>query len=167
MGGIVAVLSMGLAVVAYTGYTGLQSLRYQLSNIYDFMLVPIVAINDADSALADALVKLENLDEVEESAAIQDIADIAANNNLVNDVIQRYDSEWVTTLSPEFTQALREAGKLDLQQQELEILARLHSNFSSYLVINIYKVLRLASLTTNLLNVLCRVSRPPAQPCRN
>ena len=134
MGGIIAVLSLGLALVAYTGYSGLQSLRYQLSNIYDFMLVPIVAINNADSALADAQIKLENLDEVEQSAVAQSIADITANNKLAGDVIQQYDTEWVTTLSPEFTQALREAGKLHLQQQELEILARLHTNFESYLL---------------------------------
>ncbi|HXD09314.1 MAG TPA: GAF domain-containing protein [Anaerolineales bacterium] len=134
MGGIVAILSLGLAVVAYAGYVGLQSLRYQLSNIYDFMLVPIVAINNGDSALADAQIKLENLDEVEKSAVAQNIADITANNKLAGDVIQQYDTEWVTTLSPEFTQALREAGKLNLQQQELEILARLHTNFDSYLL---------------------------------
>ena len=134
MSSIVAILSLGLAVVAYAGYAGLQSLRYQLSNIYDFMLVPIVAINNADSALADAQLKLANLDEVELASAVQNIADIEANNQLANDVIQQYDSEWVTTLSPEFTQALRKAGKLDLQQQELEIVARLHTNFDSYLV---------------------------------
>ena len=133
MGGIVAILSIGLATVAYTGYSGLQSLQYQLSNIYDFMLVPIVAINNADSALADAQLKLANLDELDNAGASQNIADIQANNQSASDVIQQYDTEWVTTLSPEFTRALREADKLDLQQQELETLARLHTNFDAYL----------------------------------
>ena len=133
MGGIVAVLFLGMAGVATSGYYGLQALRYQISNIYDFMLVPIVAINEADTALADAQIKLENLDEVEEAQLAQNIADIVAGNKLTSDVIQKYDTEWVTTVSPEFTQALREAGKLDLQQQELEALAKFHTEFDSYL----------------------------------
>jgi len=133
MGGIVAILFLGMLTIAYVGYTGLQSLRYQLSNIYDFMLVPIVSINNADTALVDTQIKLENLDDVSEAETTQNIADIAANNKLINDVIQRYDTEWVTTASPEFTQALREAGKLNLQQQELETLAKLHSEFNAYL----------------------------------
>lgn len=134
MGSIVSVLFLGMMAIAYVGYTGLQSLRYQLSNIYDFMLVPIVSINNADTALADAQIKLASLDEAVEAEATQNIADIAANNKLTSDVIQRYDTEWVTTVSPEFTHALREAGKLNLQQQELEALAKLHTEFDAYIV---------------------------------
>jgi len=136
MGGIVAVLFIGMAAVAYTGYVGLQSLRYQLSNIYDFMLVPIVAINNADTALANAQIKLENLDEVGKTEAAQDAETIAESNKLAGAVIQQYDTEWVTTASPEFTQALREGGKLDLQQQEIETLAKLHTEFDSYLSVS-------------------------------
>ncbi len=133
MGAIVAILFLGMVGVAISGYYGLQALRYQISNIYDFMLVPIVAINNADASLADAQIKLENLDEVGEDQIAQNIADIAASNKLTSDVIQKYDTEWVTTVSPEFTQALRDAGKLDLQQQELEALAKFHTEFDSYL----------------------------------
>jgi GAF domain-containing protein/HAMP domain-containing protein len=136
MGSIMAVLFLGMLAVAYTGYRGLQSLRYQLSNIYDFMLVPIVAINNADASLADAQIHLENLDEVGEEEATQRIADIVANNKLASDVIQKYDTDWVTTASPEFTQALRDAGKLNLQQQELATLAKLHTEFDAFLVAN-------------------------------
>ncbi|HEU0296305.1 MAG TPA: GAF domain-containing protein [Anaerolineales bacterium] len=132
MGGIVAVLFLGTVGVAISGYYGLQSLRYQISNIYDFMLVPIVAINDADTALADTQLKLGNLDELGEAEAAQTVADIEANNKVTSDVIQKYDTEWVTTVSPEFTRALREAGKLDWQQQELESLAKFHTSFDSY-----------------------------------
>jgi GAF domain-containing protein/HAMP domain-containing protein len=133
MGGIVAVLFLGMVGVAASGYYGLQALRYQISNIYDFMLVPIVAINNADSALASAEIKLENLDEVEEAQHAAIIAGIVENNKLTSDVIQKYDTEWVTTTSPEFTRALRAAGKLDLQGQELEALTKFHTEFDSYL----------------------------------
>src|SRR5512138_2479644 len=51
---MVFVLSLGIAGITVSAYVGLQDLRYQLSNIYDFMLVPIVAINQADTALATA-----------------------------------------------------------------------------------------------------------------
>jgi GAF domain-containing protein/HAMP domain-containing protein len=133
MGGIVAVLFLGTVAVAISGYYGLQSLRYQISNIYDFMLVPIVAINDADTALAAAQLNLGNLDEVGKAEIARNVKEIEADNQVTRDVIQKYDTEWVTTVSPEFTESLRQAGKLEWQQQELESLAKFHTEFDSYL----------------------------------
>ena len=62
MGLMAFVLFLGTLGVAGAAYSGLQSMRYQLSNIYDFMLVPIVAISHADTALADAQSQFETID---------------------------------------------------------------------------------------------------------
>ena len=128
-------LFLGTLGVAGTAYSGLQSLRYQLSNIYDFMLIPIVAINNADIALADSQYDIiqfvSNEVAVTEDQATR-ISDIEANNQLAEKIIARYQTEWVTTISPEFTQALREAGKLELQQQEVAALESLHEAFDVY-----------------------------------
>ena len=126
------VLFLGTLGVAGAAYSGLQSMRYQLSNIYDFMLIPIVAINHADTALADAQYQIENLDEATEQEAAENIDAIQSDTKLTADTIARYDTEWVTTSSPEFTQSLRDAGKLGLQQQELAALKSFHTAFSVY-----------------------------------
>ena len=138
MGLMVLALFLGIAGIATSGYIGLQSLRYQLSNIYDFMLIPIVAINHADTALADSQFHIEQLHipETTASEVAQGLADILSNDQTAEDTIARYDAEWVTTVSPEFTQALRDSGKLGLQQEEVAILAELHASFDAYKISN-------------------------------
>ena len=128
------VLFLGTLGVAGAAYSGLQSLRYQLSNIYDFMLIPIVAINNADTALADTQFHLQQLhaEEITASERTKGLQDIRSNELLAAETIARYDTEWVTTTSPEFTQALREAGKLELQQQEVAALKSFHTAFNAY-----------------------------------
>ncbi len=126
-------LFLGLLGITLTGYFGLKSLRYQISNIYDFMLIPIVAINHADTALADMQYEIENLNELSAGELIQRTEIIQTNIKTISEIITRYDAEWVTTVSPEFTQALRKAGKLDLQEQEVAALARFHSSFEAFL----------------------------------
>ena len=132
MGIMVILLVLGFGGLALSAYTGLQSIQYQLSNMYDFMLVPIVAINNADVALANAQLHLENLDEVTVKEQADGIKAIQDSNAVVDEIIARYDTEWVTTVSPEFTQALRDAGELDLQQQELAALAEFHTAYDTY-----------------------------------
>ena len=132
---MVFVLFLGTLGVAVSGYVGLQSLRYQLSNIYDFMLIPIVAINNADTALADSQYDIlqfaSNEVAVTEDQAIR-ILNIQANTQLAEEIITRYDTEWVTTVSLEFTQTLRDAGKLELQQREVAALESFHVTFDAY-----------------------------------
>jgi len=134
MGLMVFVLFLGILGITVTAYLGMQSLRYQLSNIYDFMLIPIVAINNADTALADTQFHLQQLhaEETTTSERAKGLQDIQLNETLAADVMTRYDTEWVTTVSPEFTQALREAGKLELQQQEVVALESFHVAFDAY-----------------------------------
>jgi len=134
MGLMAFVLFLGILGITISAYSGMQSLRYQLSNIYDFMLIPIVAINQADTALADTQYHLEQLHNKESTASEQAKAleDIQSNETLAADVMTRYDTEWVTTASPEFTQALQDAGKLDLQGQEVAALESFHSSFDVY-----------------------------------
>ncbi len=136
MGLIVFVLFVGMLGVTLSAYYGLQSLRYQLSNIYDFMLIPIVAINHADAALADAQYDLtqstnENITAVELQ---QFLAQNESDTLIAQEIIARYDTEWVTTSSPEFTQSLRAGGKLALQEQEISALANYHTAFDAYLI---------------------------------
>lgn len=129
-----SVLILGMAAVTVAAYLGIQSLRYQFSNIYDFMLVPITSIDHADTNLADAKVELEQLRNVSMTASErqQHIEAYQALEKSATDIMKRYDTEWVTTSSPQFTQDLRNGGKLDLQQKELASLAAYHAAFDVY-----------------------------------
>ncbi len=129
---MVVVLFLGTLGVAGVAYSGLQSLRYQLSNIYDFMLIPIVSIDRADVALADAQYLFKHLENVTGTQLSKSIESIRADNKIVDETITRYDTEWVTTVSPDFTKSLRDAGKLALQQQELTYLKAFHTAFDAY-----------------------------------
>lgn len=128
------VLFLGILGITISAYIGIQSLRYQLSNIYDFMLVPIVAISRADTSLASAQNQILQSQKGNLSAEVraQYSTDIVQNNLVAQETITRYDTEWVTTVSPEFTQALREGGQLILQEQELAALADYHTAFDAY-----------------------------------
>jgi PAS domain S-box-containing protein len=134
MGLMVFVLFLGILGIAVSAYVGLQSMQYQLSNIYDFMLVPIVAINHADTSLSDAqdFILQSSATNISAEARTQKLEDIAASNQIAQDTITRYDTEWVTTSSLEFTQALRSAGKISLQENELAALAAYHDAYDKY-----------------------------------
>jgi len=132
---IILVMSLGAIGVSLASVQGLGVMRYHLSNLYDFMLVPIVAINQADTALADAQIHLTALRQVGLTLADQAarIGDIQAIETTVAGVMTRYDTEWVTTSSPEFTAILRGLGRLDLQQDEVSTLAAYHAAYDKYL----------------------------------
>ena len=135
MGLMALALFLGILGITISAYVGMQSLRYQLSNIYDFMLIPIVSINNADIALADSQYDILQSFNKESTTSLGKgvgISDIQTNNQLAEELITRYDTEWVTTVSPEFTQALQEAGKLELQQQEVAALKSFHEAFDAY-----------------------------------
>jgi hypothetical protein len=138
MGTIVAVLFLGMAVVAYMGYSGLRALRYQLSNIYDFMLVPIVDISNAQTRLTENQYIIQQIHTKQLSGIDieQSIGKLRNNDALAAHVIARYQNEWVTTVSPEFTQILRDAGRIDLQQQEVAVLNELIAAFDQYQEVN-------------------------------
>lgn len=130
-----SMLFLGILGVTLSAYSGMQSLRYQLSNIYDFMLVPIVAINNADVALADvqfSILQSYN-DELSPAERAQYVEHIEPGNQIAEAVVTRYNIEWVTTVSPEFTQALRDGGKLALQEQEVSALTSYHTAYDAYL----------------------------------
>jgi GAF domain-containing protein/HAMP domain-containing protein len=134
MGSMVLVLFAGMLAITFSAYLGMQSLRYQLSNIYEFMLVPIVAINQADAALSNAQYHITQSHN--QSLSIEErknyASQILSDTKISQEIIVRYDIEWVTTTSAEFTQALREAGKLDLQEKELSALENIHTTFETY-----------------------------------
>ncbi len=131
---MIAVMSLGAIGVALTSVQGLGVMRYHLSNIYDFMLIPIVAINQADTSLADTQLHLDALRHPGLTPVDQatNISDVQASEATAVEILTRYDTEWVTTSSPEFTAILRNLGRMDLQKDELSTLAAYHTAYDKY-----------------------------------
>ena len=128
---IVTVFALGAGAVAFTSTQGLQVMRYHLYNIYEFMFVPITSINRADAYLTEAEGNLAALVEapLEEQARVETINRSEA---LSNEIITLYETEWLTTWSPEFTDTLRDLGRLDLQENEVEIFSSLIAAYRDY-----------------------------------
>lgn len=127
-----------IAILATAGSAILQSnqLKYEYDNLYGFMLIPIMELdqgNLARSSLATEMVQLTGNDltaseySVHKGLAQQEEAKMLA-------AIEAYESEYETTLSPEFSAALVKMGKQDLQVTEQGLLDQFHSSFSSYVI---------------------------------
>ena len=126
---IVGALMLGTGAIVFTAFQGLQTMKYHVGNLYEFMLIPIQALSKADAEIADAngeTVELRNLTlAADERKDI--VTDMKADWQEAEETVERYNKEWVTTASAEFTATLQGFGKLDLQQQEVASLGKLNA----------------------------------------
>ncbi len=130
---MVLILVLGILSMMTVSWLGLQTMRFHVSNLYDFMLVPISAIKDADIYLTSTQTEFYRLQNDSKGAVqTQILNNIQENETKVEAVMTRYDTEWVTTTSPEFTDVLRSANRLDLQQAEVNTLKNYHQSFDEY-----------------------------------
>lgn len=135
MGLIVAVLSLATLSVGAFARGGLDTMNSQLGYMYNFMLVPITAIANAESALATNQFEIEELHAEENLTSAerqQKIAILDANDKTISDTITLYENEWLTTIDAGFTNILIAAGKKNLQDQEITLLQNLTASFNKY-----------------------------------
>jgi twitching motility protein PilJ len=130
---IAAIPLIGMVAAAFVSNSGFGTLRYQIGNLYEFMLIPITALGDAETSLADLQRDTQDLAEPGLPAAAQTrLIDrlVKADAKAVN-VITKYNNEWVTTASPEFTATLVQYNQLNLQQQETIMLKQLNTQYKT------------------------------------
>jgi methyl-accepting chemotaxis protein len=113
-------------VIAGIGLNRTGSLKYEYDNLYGFMLIPISNIDQAAIHLAYLSDDLHqylggNLSDQEKVSLAQSIKN---HDSQVIAVIDRYNQEWVTTASPEFTATLKALGKSSLQVDEGNALSQ-------------------------------------------
>jgi twitching motility protein PilJ len=126
---IASIPLLGMLAAAFVSNNGFGTLRYQIGNLYEFMLIPITALGDAETSLADLQRDTQDLAEPGLPSAAQDrLIDrlVKADAKAVN-VITKYNSDWDTKLSPEFTATLVQYNQLTLQQQESIMLKQLNT----------------------------------------
>jgi twitching motility protein PilJ len=124
---IVGALVLGIVATALISRQGLQLMRYHIGNLYEFMLIPITALKDAEQGLTTFELLAEELKNPQLSVAKRtevvkalEVADTRADS-----VFEQYGKDWITTVSPEFTATLTQWGQLDLQAQELATYQRI------------------------------------------
>jgi methyl-accepting chemotaxis protein len=130
-------LLIPLAVIVVGGLTlkGVGTLKYEYDNLYGFMLIPIVNLDEAGARIetlrGDLLeMNLKELDAPRRAALTKDLQ---VNEAAISGTIDKYEKEWLTTLSPELTASLANLGKQGLQTQEADTLAQFHKSYSAYL----------------------------------
>jgi twitching motility protein PilJ len=130
---IAAIPLIGMVAAAFVSNSGFGTLRYQIGNLYEFMLIPITALGDAETSLADLQRDTQDLAEPGLPSAAQDrlIDRLVKADAKAADVIKKYNNEWVTTASPEFTATLVQYNQLNLQQQETIMLTQLNTQYKT------------------------------------
>jgi GAF domain-containing protein/HAMP domain-containing protein len=129
------VLILAVVIVGVAGALGLNNLNFEVDNLYNFMLIPIHTIDGANRTLSEEQQSYKRL--TSSTLSRQDlqveVSLIQTADEQFKAVLNRYHSEWVTTLSEPFTQMLERNGQLDLQANEVTTLASVQTEFDSYL----------------------------------
>ena len=131
---MVFLLFLGILGITISALNGMQSLNYHIDNLYNFMLVPVASLGDADHGLSIMeyqTLKLQNpnLPQDEIDASIKALHE---SEKAFDEVFTTYKSEWITTGSPEFTAQLESVGRLDLQQDEVAIINAMQASYDEY-----------------------------------
>ena len=133
---LAATTPVAVTVIAMIALTQTNLLKYEFDNLYGFMLVPIMNLDEANlhhQALENSLLKLSQTD-VTPSERMKINNAIHADDQAMTAIVKRYKTEWVSSSSAEFTQSLADAGLLDLQAQEQEALDNFDLAYRSYSV---------------------------------
>jgi signal transduction histidine kinase/DNA-binding response OmpR family regulator/HAMP domain-containing protein len=123
-----------IAIIAGIGLYKTNALKYEYDNLYGFMLIPLL---DVDKGNLHRAVLTYHLRELTRSDLSPDeraasIEAVRLEDKNMTDFIARYESEWKTTLSPEFSAALAALGQQHLQDIESKTLVNFHELYKAY-----------------------------------
>jgi len=127
---------LSVAVIATIAITQTGLLKYEFDNLYGFMLIPIMNLDEANlhhQELETSFIKLSRTD-LSQSEKQNLYKAIREDDEVMAAIIQRYKEEWISSLSPEFTQSLADAGLSALQKQEQDALDNFDLAYQSYVV---------------------------------
>lgn len=134
LGLLAALTPLSLCLVLLVSLQGTSALKYEYDNLYGFMLLPIVALDEGNlhqKSLEGDFQALSQpgLAATERAARV---ASIRTHDADMKAVVDRYKSEWVTSASPEFTATLVGMGKEDLQRRERALLEGFDAAYAAY-----------------------------------
>ena len=122
-----------VASVAFVSFQATSQLKYQYDNLYGFMLVPIVSLDGAN--LAQQQIETDVAPILDgTTATLSDAvkADVKAQDATIASLIDQYQTNWLSTLSPDFTAAVAAAGKSSLQNSEAAAFKDLQAAYAAW-----------------------------------
>jgi methyl-accepting chemotaxis protein len=131
---LAALIPLTAMIISILGVAGVGSLKAQFDNLYGFMLIPIENIQEADIHLKNIMGAMTALKDSSLTDAQRSVVrdTIKKEDEELSKVMSLYDNEWVSTLSPDFTQALANYGKASLQKDEVDALKQYHDAYAIY-----------------------------------
>ncbi|HKY52694.1 MAG TPA: MHYT domain-containing protein [Anaerolineales bacterium] len=131
------VLILAVVIVGAVGASGLNNLKFQVDNLYSFMLIPIHTLDNANQGLSEVQESYARIVSGQLPAANieAEVSNIRALDDQFESALSQYETEFVTTVSAPFTQLLERNGQISLQQDEVESLKRLRSEFDAYMAL--------------------------------
>jgi methyl-accepting chemotaxis protein len=122
---LASITPLAVVLIAALALRGTGRLKYDYDNLYGFMLIPIMGLDEANLARAHVGAELRELARPdlapERRAHVQ--SDLANDDRAMRSMFAKYKSEWLSTLSPEFTETLAELDQLGLQRHEVALVA--------------------------------------------
>ena len=131
---LASMIPVTVATMAAVARRGTSDLKYQVDNMYAFMLVPIMGIDEGNlrrDQLATELTFLKRLDLSPEERAAH-IARVRKFDTDMAQVMAKYRAEWWTAVSPEFTHTLEASGQKQLQVDETDRLVQYEKAYAAY-----------------------------------
>ncbi|HEX2979059.1 MAG TPA: methyl-accepting chemotaxis protein [Anaerolineaceae bacterium] len=132
---LIAILTP-IAVIAVAGIaidrTG--ALKYEYDNLYGFMLMPIVDLDQGKlhlETMNTGLIQLTGTDlTTDDRAAV--IKNIQTEDEAFQTIIEKYETQWQTSLSPDFTASLTRLGEIGLQTDEQQALKDFKTAYTEF-----------------------------------
>ncbi|MCL4294754.1 MAG: HAMP domain-containing protein [Anaerolineae bacterium] len=127
-------IPLAIVIIGAIALRATDSLKYEYDNLYGFMLIPIMRLDQGNlhrQALMTSLNELArpNLPAEERSTLIKTIQ---AEDEAMRAAISQYEKEWLTTLSSEFSASLIAQNQQGLQTIEADALTQFHMAYDAY-----------------------------------
>ncbi|EDN71011.1 two-component hybrid sensor and regulator [Beggiatoa sp. PS] len=125
-----------ITIIAGIALNKTNILKYEYDNLYGFMLIPLLDVDKGNLHREKLSSKLHELTHAELSLEQRTTIteEIKYQDRMMIEFIARYESEWLTTLSPEFTAVLATLGQQHLQQIEAETLIQFHQVYDAFIL---------------------------------
>jgi methyl-accepting chemotaxis protein len=124
---------LSIAIESLWVSAGTGRLKTEFDNLYGFMLLPIMDLDRANllqERISGALVRMAHTEPGAERSALAE--QLRQDDAALEKLIAKYRSEWLTTVSPEFTASLASLGKQDMQRREADALQTIESAYREY-----------------------------------
>ena len=130
---IALLVPVAVISVAWVSLQSTSSLKYQYDNLYGFMLIPIMSLDQADLAQQQietdvAPLTLGSAHSLDKAA----IDGIKTADATLAETIDAYANQWISTSSPDFTAALAAMGKSSLQTDEATAFKKIQDGYAAW-----------------------------------